>query len=186
MASFHFQERGVKEGNKFVFGAGANVTGSKDNLYWSVMPEVWKLGEAVDEDGEYPTTGLGLQTLFGYRVVKTKDMEIIPVMGVYLSHWERHANDKYSSSWTYTDDLMGVAGVHMKYKMFYGKFDVLFPLDSYTDGNPTFSRTMRVTENLEVGIEYKNFTAGVFRKVLPLETVDSKIYLTGGQVGWRF
>jgi len=189
MASFHFQECGIKEGNKMLFGFGLNFSGSENRFVWSLTPEIWKLGEAVDEDSEFPQNGIALEGKIGYRFPINKDLTLTPHIGFYASQWDRVGNEKYNPTWTRLQSISTLVGFDVKYKMVYGKFDMAIPsmfdsdLQNPSNGNMSF----RVPTGMsEVGITYEKFSIGIFRRVLAFNPVDSKLFITGGVISYRF
>src|SRR4030042_2281344 len=104
LGSVHLNEHRIKEGNKFMRGVSITFSGG-DKVYWSLTPEIWKMGEPLDEDTEIPEMGYSLHSQVGYRLMKSKNSEVTHVIGLNIGKLERDGqNPKWIDSriWGYT------------------------------------------------------------------------------------
>jgi hypothetical protein len=196
IGSVHLQEHGVKEGNKFMNGISVTFSGG-DKVYWSVTPEIWKMGEPLDEDTEIPNMGYSLHSQVGYRLMKTKNLEVTPVVGLNIGKLERDGqNPKWIdsklwgyTSWTHLTYVFPTTGVNLKYKFLYGKFNLIWPVYWEGDTNSASSGKIQPHEPhlfLETGVIFGNFSVGAFYRKMSFDQLESNTYLSGGLVGYKF
>lgn len=189
----HLDEHGNREGNKTMVGVSMSFSGG-DKVYGSVTPEFWQTSGSSDK--EIPERGLGLHSQLGYRLIKSKDSEVTPVLGLYTVRFDRQANEKWvgSKSWGYsswsTMTLLGpTTGINLQYKFFYGKINIFWPMyfDADTD-NPSNRKFQphEPHEFVELGVTYRDVSVGIFRRKISVDQMESNVYLTGCTVGYKF
>jgi len=196
IGSVHLQEHGVKEGNKSIVGTSLTFSGG-DKIYWSLTPEIWKMSEPLEEDPEIPNLGYSLHSQVGYRVVKSKDWEVTPVVGLNIGKIERdRQNSKWIgpkswgySSWTYLEYAFPTTGINLNYKFLYGKFNLIWPV--YWDGDTDNASSGKIQPHephlfLEAGVIFGNFSVGAFYRKMSFDQLESNTYLSGGLIGYKF
>ena len=189
----HLDEHGNREGNKPMVGVSVSFSGG-DKVYGSVTPEFWQSSGSSDK--EVPERGFGLHSQLGYRLIKSKDAEVTPVLGLYTVRFDRQANEKWvgQKSWGYsswsTMTLLGpTTGVNLQYKYFYGKINLFWPMyfDADTD-NPSNHKFQphEPHEFVELGVTYQDVSLGVFRRKLSVDQMENNVYLSGLTFGYKF
>ena len=183
VAYFQQMDQGKSASNNYLFIGDVKIDGYYNDLYFSVKPELMKTFGGANVTT--PLTGLGLETLIGYNLVNVKGFQLVPVAGLYYVYLTR---DKQADTnrWTYTNDLYGKIGVQAKYGVLYANLGVLAPLYSRSNSTLDYDTTFKVREDLELGVEYKVFKAGVFRKRLVQEAGWTEEAITGVLFGIKF
>ena len=105
-------------------------------------------------------------------------------MGTYLTRFERGGNPKFQNSWTYLDSIDIPAGLNLKYKPFYAKLYLLWPLVKHSN-TMNVSRINAPHEMVELGVEYCKFTFGLFRRKIDSDVMQQDIYLQGLVIGYK-
>jgi hypothetical protein len=196
IGSVHLDEHGVREGNKFMTGASITFSGG-DKIYWSLTPEIWKTLESRDEDTEIPNLGYSLYSQVGYRIVKTRDFELTPVIGLNIGRIERgEQNSKWVdpeqwkySSWTHLTYVFPTFGVNLKYKFLYGKLNLIWPV--YWSGDTSNQSSGKIKPHephafVEIGVTHQDVSVGVFRRKMSFDQLESNTYISGVLIGYKF
>ena len=123
MGSVGFSENGIQEGNKAIIAGEINVGHRFGFGNMEMSMEAWSSWEPLDEDKEIPEKVLRIGAKFSYEVGK-----VIPALGVDFYRLEREKPIKYADAWSDSHFFVLTPEVEFRYKFFYGKAGLAFPL----------------------------------------------------------
>ncbi len=175
--------------------AGISVSGG-EKFYRSITLEAWKavIFEDFALDNSSIKQGGGLLGLLGYRVIKTKDVELTPVLGLYYSYWERSdPNPKWvnnpdpgHSSWTNLSLGQGVTGINFSYKWFYTRANLTWPFYFSGDTASPSNRKLQSHEphlRLDVGIKWHNWAVYHRYEKQSVDQIENNIFTDMFSIG---
>lgn len=187
-----WEERGIKEGNKFFLGTGVKInfisSNSNSNFQGSISVEEWHIAEGLDEDRELPKKGYNFSGLVSYQINSGK-VVFYPFLGVGFERWSRvkEGNIKYEDTWNFLRFFTFFPGIQTGYKKTYLKLNpiFLFGVNSNTKTNPE----PKLGYEAETGINnifFKGLKIGLFYKAVKFSDSELNLNLIGGFLSYQF
>ncbi len=190
--TINFVEDNVREGNKFLIGAGLKTLLGSHRLKGTFVTEGWTMGEPLDEDRELPSKGYNISGEVTYSWNVVDNLTLYPYTGLGFEFWDREPNKAYPGSWDSLKFFKWTLGAGIEEKIMYMKGGFIVPFASYADNDLDIDSL--IGYEVESGIHLRGLNLGFFYKRVKFDDSSSnkiiqpnfKLNLYGGVIGYRF